>query len=169
VSPPHSSTNRYDLSHDLLAPGTTQQLVSRSQQYIIRNNIGSKLTVNAALMVTMLVRTACISSSKISFCQGVSFQSNSHRGNLRLDEDQSSTCAPDIPGPFDAWSIWAWSLTKSSSAPPSITLMGSTSMTQGEADVPTSPTTPCAPASAAGGGVAVLESASDGRVTPLHQ
>jgi hypothetical protein len=47
--------------------------------------------------------------------------------------------------------------------------MGSTTMTRGEADVSTSPTTPCAPASAAGGGVAVLESVTSGGGAPLHR
>jgi hypothetical protein len=45
--------------------------------------------------------------------------------------------------------------------------MGSTSMTQGEVDVPTSPIAPRAPTSAAGGGVTVLESAAGGGVAPL--
>jgi hypothetical protein len=42
-------------------------------------------------------------------------------------------------------------------------------MTRGEADVLTYPTAPCAPASAARGGVAILDSAADGGVTPLHR
>jgi hypothetical protein len=49
-----------------------------------------------------------------------------------------------------------------------IVLIGSTSMTRGEVDTPTSPTEPYAPASAAGGGVAVLTSAAGGGVTILE-
>jgi hypothetical protein len=100
-------------------------------------------------MVTMLVRRACISSlsSKISSYQGVLFQSISRRGNLGLIGEESGTCAPDVPGPPDAWSIWVWSLTRSSSTPPGLALMGSTSIILGK--VGTSPTAPPAPASSA--------------------
>jgi hypothetical protein len=89
------------------------------------------------LRVTMAFRTTRISSlsSKMSSCQGVSFQSFYRHGNLGFDGEESGTCAPDVPGPLGAWSIWAWSLTRPSSVPPSITLIGSTSTTRGEADV----------------------------------
>jgi hypothetical protein len=52
------------------------------------------------LMVTMLVRKACISSlsSKISSYQGVLFQSISCRDNLGLIREELGTCAPDVPG-----------------------------------------------------------------------
>jgi hypothetical protein len=40
-------------------------------------------------------------------------------------------------------------------------------MTREEADTPTSPTTPLAPASSARGGLAVLESVAGGEVIPL--
>jgi hypothetical protein len=92
------------------------------------------------LMVTMLVRMACISSSssKISSCQGVSFQSISCYGNLGLEEEDSDTCAPDVPRPLGTWSILWWSLTRSS-APAGLELMGSTSIILGEAATPTSP------------------------------
>jgi hypothetical protein len=45
--------------------------------------------------------------------------------------------------------------------------MGSMLMTRGEADVPTSPRAPPAPASSARGVVAVLESVAGGGVAPL--
>jgi hypothetical protein len=99
----------------------------------------------------------------------VSFQSISCRGNLGLDDDESNTYAADVPGPCSAWSIWAWSLTRSSPIPPSLALMGSTLMTCGEVDVPTSPRTPPTPASSARGGVAVLESLAGGGVGPFHR
>jgi hypothetical protein len=77
------------------------------QKDIIKYNTRSKLTVNAMLMVTMAFSTACISSlsSKMSFCQGVTFQSISYRGNLKLDDDESNIYPPDVLGPFSAWSI----------------------------------------------------------------
>jgi hypothetical protein len=117
-------------------------------------------------------------SSKMSSCQGVSFQSISRRGNLGLDKEESGTYAPDDSAPFNTCSSCTWSSTRSSSAPPGITLMGLTSMTGEEVDAPISPTTPCAPASApggevvapasaAGGGVAVLESTAGGGVVVL--
>jgi hypothetical protein len=48
-----------------------------------------QLTVSALLMVTMLVRKACIYSlsSKMSSCQGVRFQLISRRGNLGLEDE----------------------------------------------------------------------------------
>jgi hypothetical protein len=54
------------------------------------------------LRVTMAFHTARISplSSKMSSCQGVSFQSISHLGNHRLDGDESGTCALDVPDPL---------------------------------------------------------------------
>jgi hypothetical protein len=54
-----------------------------------------------------LVRKACISSlsSKISSCQGMSFQSIFRCSNLGLEEEDLGTCAPDVPGPLGAWSI----------------------------------------------------------------
>jgi hypothetical protein len=106
-------------------------------------------------------------SSKMSSCQGVSFWSISHHGNLGLDGEESGTCAPDVPGPCGAWSIWAWSLTRPASTPLGLALMGSMSMICGEADVPTSPRAPPAPASSPHGGVAVLESVASGGVTTL--
>jgi hypothetical protein len=36
----------------------------------------------------------------MSSCQGVSFQSISHRGNLGLDGDESGTYALDVPDPL---------------------------------------------------------------------
>jgi hypothetical protein len=92
------STNSY---HNTIAHQVTLQ------QYIIRKDIVSKLTVNATLMVTMLVRMAYISSlsSKISSWKGVSFQSISRCSNLRLVREKLGTCAPDVPGPLGAWSI----------------------------------------------------------------
>jgi hypothetical protein len=140
-----------------------------STKYVIRNNTGRKLTVNAMLRVTMVFRTVRISSlsSKISSCQGVPYLSITHRVNLGLDDDESGTCVPDDPGSFSAYSIWARSLTRSSSVPLGITLMGSTSMTGEEVDALMSPIVPCAPASALGGGVAALASAAGGGVTIL--
>jgi hypothetical protein len=66
--------------------------------------IVSKLSVSAFLMVTMLVRKACISSLalKISSYQGVPFYLISRRGNLRLEEEDSDNCAPDVLGPLGA-------------------------------------------------------------------
>jgi hypothetical protein len=117
----------------------------------------------------MAFRTARMSSlsSKMSSCQGVSFQSISRRGNLGLDREESGTCALDVPGPCGAWSIWAWSLTRSSFTPPGLALMASTSMIHGEADIPTSPRAPPPPASSPRGGVIVLESVAGGRVATL--
>jgi hypothetical protein len=88
------------LQHNKLVSDTSTN--TSSEKYIV-----SKPTVSAWLMVTMLVHKACISSlsSKISSCQGVVFQSISCRGNLGLDEEESGTCAPDVPGPLGAWSI----------------------------------------------------------------
>jgi hypothetical protein len=141
------------------------------QNNVVRNKTIRKITVNATLRVTMVFRTARISSllSKMSSYQGVSFQSISRRDNLGLDREELGTCAPDVLGPFGAWSIWAWSLTRSFFSPAGITLMGSTPMTRREVDILTSPIAPRAPASATGGGVVVLESAAGDRVTPLHR
>jgi hypothetical protein len=117
----------------------------------------------------MAFRATRISSllSKMSSYQGVSFQSISRSGNLGLDGEESGTCAPDVPEPCGTWSIWAWSLTRSSSTPPGLALMGSTLMIRGEADVPTSPKAPPAPASSPRSGVTVLESAVGGGVATL--
>jgi hypothetical protein len=86
--------------HNKLVSDTSTN--TSSEKYIV-----SKPTISAWLMVTMLVRKVCISSlsSKISSCQGVLFQSISRRGNLGLDEEESGTCAPDVPRPLGAWSI----------------------------------------------------------------
>jgi hypothetical protein len=151
-----------------------------AQKYGVRNNTGRTLNVSETLRVTMAFRRARISSlsSKMSSCQGVSFQSISHRGNVGPDGDESDSCALEDPRSFGAYSIWDQSLTRSSSAPPGITLIGSMSMIGEEVDAPTSPTAPCALAptpgggvvvlaSAVGSGVAVLESAAGGRVTVL--
>jgi hypothetical protein len=66
-----------------------------------------QLTVNALLMVTMLVRKACMSSlsSNQSSCQEVCFQLIVPCGNLGLEEEDGGTCAPDLSGPPGARSI----------------------------------------------------------------
>jgi hypothetical protein len=85
------------------------------------------------LMVTMLVRKACMSSlsSNQSSCQGVRFQLIDRRDNLGLEDEDGGTCAPDVSGPPGARSIRGWSPT-TPSAPPGTVLMGSTSMIVGE-------------------------------------
>jgi hypothetical protein len=82
--------------------GIASSLAALRQNINRKNTSKRKLTVNAWLMVTMLVRRACISSvsSKISSYQGVPFQLISRRGNLGLEEEDSGTCAPDVPGPL---------------------------------------------------------------------
>jgi hypothetical protein len=140
------------------------------QKFVIKNTTRRKLTVNAVLRVTMAFLTTRISSLSLkrSSCQGVPFQSISHHVKVGPDDDDSGTYALDVPGSFRACSIWARSLNRSSFVPPGIALMGSTSMTGGEVDAPTSPIVPCAPASAPGGRVAILASAPGGGVAVLE-
>jgi hypothetical protein len=86
---------------------TTSLTAALQQKHHQEKYIASKLTISVWLMVIMLVRKAFIFSLslKISPCQGVSFQSISHRGNLRLEGKDSGTCAPDVSGPLGALSI----------------------------------------------------------------
>jgi hypothetical protein len=144
--------------HSTTSLTTALQQKHRHEKCIVR-----KLTVNVLLMLTVLVRKACISSlsSKISSCQGVLFRSISLRGNLGLEEEDSGTCAPDVPGPLGAYSICGWSLTRSS-APPGLQLMGSTSIIFGEAGTLTSPTAPPSPTATVHGGLATLASTTGG-------
>jgi hypothetical protein len=65
--------------------------------------------------------------------------------HMVLIGEELGTCTPDAPGPLGAWSIWAWSLIRSSSIPPGLALIGSTSITLGEANVSTSPRIPLLP------------------------
>jgi hypothetical protein len=58
-------------------------------------------------------------------------------------------------------------MTRSSSTPLGLALMGSTLITLGEANVLTSPRAPLAPASPPRNGVTVLESVAGGRVATL--
>jgi hypothetical protein len=59
-----------------------------------------QLTVSALLMVTMLVRKACMSSLSSNQCssQGVRFQLIVLYGNLGLKDEDGGTCAPDVSG-----------------------------------------------------------------------
>jgi hypothetical protein len=68
---------------------TTRSSNSISTRHHPEKTRRRQLTVSALLMVTMLVRKACISSlsSKMSSFQGVRFQLIFRRGNLRLEDE----------------------------------------------------------------------------------